>query len=161
MKHVIQSSIIAFGFLTLSACGFSPVHSGAPSYSASSNIVVPEIGGREGHELRKARIEELATGLPGIETATLTISLSDRLARVPLRPDATAARTDINVSSRYVLDIGDDAISGSQTAQSSFNVPVSVFGDIAAQQAATSRIMNVLARRIVDDLKLQLRNREP
>ena len=161
MKKVFLNSLASASLLLLAGCGFTPVHAGASTYTPSSNITIPEIEGRAGHALRKAVVEELAAGLPGVDTATLRITLTERLNRLPIRVDATAARTDINVTGRYVFDIGDDALTGTQTAQSSFNVPISVFGDITAQQAATDRVMNVLAQRIVDDLKLQLRNQTP
>ncbi len=161
MRHIFLSFAAAIAILATAGCGFTPVHAGSPSFSNSSNISVSEIPGRAGHELRKAIVEELGAGLPGVETATLRVTLRERLNRIPIRVDATAARTDINVTGRFVLDIGDDALTGTQTAQSSFNVPISVFGDITAQQAATDRIMNVLAQRIVDDLKLQLKDRAP
>jgi len=141
--------------LIASACGFQPAYSPATAARATS-INVPEIEGRAGHELRKALLTELSTGLPGIENATLTVTLRDSLARLPIRPDEAAARTDVNAIGRYVLDTGEDAITGQVRTQTSFNVPTSAFGDIAAQTAASERAMQQLARRIVEDLRLQL-----
>ena len=159
MKHILTSFCLGFTLTSLTACGFAPVHTSniGSSYQAS-NIVVPEIPGRSGHELRKALIEEFATGLPGIDSATLTVSLRERTGRLAIRPDEAAARTDYIVTGRYVLDTGDDAITGTVKADTSFNVPTSAFGDITAQTAATTQTMNVLAQRIVNDLKLKLGN---
>lgn len=161
MKHLITASALFASAFSLTGCGFAPVHTSniGSSYSAS-NISIPEIPGRSGHELRKALVEEFAAGLPGIENATLTVSLNERLGRLAIRPDEAAARTDLLVSGRYVLDTGEDAITGKVDADTSFNVPTSAFGDIASQTAATQQVMNLLAQRIADDLKLQLRDKE-
>lgn len=161
MKNHIAAFALVFAAAGLTACGFTPVHSStlAKGYSASK-ITVPEIQGRSGHELRKALVEELATGLPGIESGTLTVALTERLGRLAIRPDEAAARSDLIVTGRYVLDTGDDAISGVAAADTSFNVPVSAFGDIASQTAATEQVMILLAQRIADDLKLQLRDKK-
>jgi hypothetical protein len=162
MKHILTTLSLSLMLASLAACGFAPVHtSNIGSAYQGSNIIVPEIPGRSGHELRKALVEEFATGLPGIDTATLTVSLRERTGRLAIRPDEAAARTDYLVTGRYVLDTGDNAITGTVSADTSFNVPTSAFGDITAQTAATTQAMNVLAQRIVDDLKLKLTNPNP
>ena len=144
--------------LTLSACGFQPVHSsaGLGASNGVSSIVIPQIEGRSGHTLRKALLRELAPGLTGVDTGTLTIQLDQSLRRLAIRPDEAAARTDITVRGEYVLDTGTEAITGSATAESSFNVPVSAFGDIAAQTSASDRAVTQLAQRIADDIRLKL-----
>ena len=160
MKHILTTFSFTLMLASFGACGFAPVHTSniGSSYQASS-IVVPEIPGRSGHELRKALVEEFATGLPGVDGATLTVSLRERTGRLAIRPDEAAARTDYIVTGRYVLDTGDDAITGTVQADTSFNVPTSAFGDITAQTTATKQAMNVLAQRIADDLKLKLNRR--
>lgn len=161
MKHFSAAFVFVLSFCGLSSCGFSPVHTSTlGAGTASSDITIPEIPGRAGYELRKALVEEFAIGLPGIDTGTLTVTLTERLGRLAIRPDEAAARTDLTVTGRYVLDLGDDAITGTTSADTSFNVPVSPFGDIAAQAAATEQVMGVLAQRIADDLKLQLKDRD-
>ena len=153
----LTSFVAVMALVGLAACGFQPVHSSAGfAGSGASQITIPEIDGRAGHTLRKALLQELAPGLPGIETGTLTITLEETLSRLAIRPDEAAARTDIIVRGRYVLDTGEEAISGLADAESSFNVPISAFGDIAAQTSASDRAATLLAQRIADDLKLKL-----
>lgn len=157
MRHQSFFLPLLIGTLALTACGFQPVHSSTIGAGvASSNIRVTEIPGRSGHALRRALVEEFAAGLPGIENATLTVTLNESLRRLAIRPDEAAARTDIIATTRYVLDTGDDAISGEARAENSFNVPTSAFGDVASQTAASERAMTLLAQRIADDLKLKL-----
>lgn len=161
MKHIAPAFTLLIAAVCLGACGFTPVHSSTIGTGlASSNVTIPEIPGRTGHELRKALLDEFAAGLPGIENARLTVDLDERLGRLAIRPDEAAARTDLRLSGRYVLDIGDNAITGRSEADTSFNVPTSAFGDIASQQAARNQVATILAQRIADDIKLQLRNLE-
>ena len=158
MKHLIVS---LFAVAALTACGFQPVHSATGLTNGSaSNITIPEIPGRQGHALRRALLDELAAGLPGVDTATLTVTIDERIGRLAIRPDEAAARTDIIATGRYVLDVGETAISGRQQADTSFNVPTSAFGDISAQNAARDQVMILLAQRIADDLKLKLKEAE-
>lgn len=142
---------------SLTACGFQPVHSSTNLATGSStSINIPQIDGRTGHELRKALMEEFAAGLPGIDNATLTVTIDERLGRLAIRPDEAAARSDLRLTGRYILDTGDDAISGEVRAETSFNVPDSAFGDIASQKSAADRAALLLAQRLADDLKLKL-----
>lgn len=162
MKSIALALVLIAGFAGLAACGFAPVHSSTVGLgNPTSSISIPEIPGRGGHELRKALVEEFAAGLPNVENATLTISLTDRLGRLSIRPDEAAARTDLTSTGRYVLDTGEIVLTGTVSADTSYNVPLSVFGDVAAQQAATDSVMGVLAQRIADDLKLKLLNTTP
>lgn len=161
MKNIYPALTLLISAFSLTACGFTPVHSSTVgSGLASSSVEIPEIPGRAGHELRKALVEEFAAGLPGVDNARLTIDLRERLGRLAIRPDEAAARTDLTVIGRYTLNTGTDAITGTSQADTSFNVPTSAFGDVASQQAATKQVMTILAQRIADDIKLQLRNLE-
>lgn len=149
---------IALLALTLSACGFTPLYAGGAS---AGNINVELIEGRSGHALRKALLQELAPGLPGVDGgATLSIELTENIGRLALQPDEAATRTDIIVSANYVLAYSDTAISGRSAAETSFLVPDAPFSDIAAQIDASDRAMLVLARRIADDLRIKTANAE-
>ena len=148
-----------FALFTLTACGFQPVY--APGAVANTgSIAIDDIPGRSGHMLRKALLQQLAPGVPGIENATLTITLDEKLVRLALRPDQAASRTDIRATGRYVLATSDNAISGLVRAETSFNVPDAPYGDIAAQTDASQRAMDLLAGRIVSDIQLQLTTAE-
>lgn len=145
----------------LAGCGFQPVHTSTGLAGNNvSRISIPEIEGRSGHALRRELLAELAAGLPGVENAVLTVTINETIGRLAIRPDEAAARTDLIVSGRYVLDTGETALSGSQRADTSFNVPSSAFGDIASQNAARDQVMILLAQRIADDLKLRLKEAE-
>ncbi|MEO0983127.1 MAG: hypothetical protein AAFX03_10795 [Pseudomonadota bacterium] len=145
----------ALALAALSACGFQPAY--APSsVSGNGAIAIDQIDGRAGHSLRKALIRELGPGLPGVQNARLNVQLDERLRRVALQPDGAASRTDFQAYSSYVLDTGETAIQGDVLVETSFNVPFAPFADVSAQVDAADRAMDILARRIVDDIRLQL-----
>ncbi|MEO1323670.1 MAG: hypothetical protein AAFV59_11750 [Pseudomonadota bacterium] len=154
----MKQIIVALLALSLAACGFTPLYAGGVG---DSNINIATIEGRSGHALRKALLQELAPGLPGLEGyADLNIVLDEQIGRLALQPDEAATRTDIIVSADYVLSFDGNAFSGTSAAETSFLVPDAPFSDIAAQVDASDRAMLVLARRIVDDLRIQLANAE-
>ncbi|MEO0548635.1 MAG: hypothetical protein AAFZ91_01850 [Pseudomonadota bacterium] len=151
----MKQALIVFLALSLSACGFTPLY--ATDVSGSNMIEVEQINGRSGHSLRKALIQHLAPGLPGLEgPATLTIDLDDKLERLSLQADQAASRTDAVAEARYVLAFRGNAISGRVEAETSFLVPSTPYADIPAQIDATERAVGVLARRITDDMRLKL-----
>ena len=152
-------ALFALGLIApLSGCGFQPMYAGG---EASTPIVVEQIDGRSGHALRKALIQELGPGLPGLEgEATLTVILDENLRRLALRPDGAASRTDVVGEAEYVLATADTAISGKVSAETAYNVPNAPFADITAQIDIGERLMTVLARRLVDDMRLQLADEE-
>lgn len=154
MKQVL----IALLALTLSACGFTPLYA---TGGGAGNIDIEQIDGRAGQALRKALLQELGPGLPGLDgQASLNVVLSESLSRLALRPDESATRTDVIVSADYVLYYDGNAISGRSAAESSFLVPDAPFSDITAQIDATDRAMLILARRIADYLRISVANAE-
>ena len=154
MKQVL----VALFALTLTACGFTPLYATGAN---SGQIQITQIDGRAGQALRKALLQELAPGLPGLEgPANLDIVLDESIGRLALQPDEAATRTDIIVSAEYVLAFDGNAVAGKSAAETSFLVPDAPFSDIAAQIDAPDRAMNLLARRIADDLRIQMANME-
>ena len=149
---------LALLVLTLSACGFTPLYAGG---GGAGNINVETIEGRAGHSLRKALLQELAPGLPGLDgPASLNIVLDERIGRLALQPDEAATRTDIIGSADYVRACEGNALSGTSSAETSFLVPDAPFSDITAQIDATDRAILLLARRIADALRIKMANAE-
>ena len=154
----MKQILVALFALTLTACGFTPLYA---TDGSSGNIQITQIDGRAGQALRKALLQELAPGLPGLESpATLDIILDESIGRLALQPDEAATRTDIIVKAEYVLAFEGNAVAGRSASETSFLVPDAPFSDIAAQIDATDRAMNLLARRIADDLRVQMANLE-
>ncbi|HPF22725.1 MAG TPA: LPS assembly lipoprotein LptE [Hyphomonas sp.] len=144
--------------LVLPACGFQPVY--APGGSASftaGNITVAEIPGRSGYMLRRALQQELAAGLPNIDSsATLVVKVDDNLTRLQFMPDGAASRSSYIAHGSYTLSTEGRTVTGDADAETSFSVPDSPYGDISSQTSAADRTMRQLASRIVDDMRLKL-----
>lgn len=141
----------------LAGCGFQPVYGPELRASGGSAVAISEIPGRTGHALRRALVQETANGLAaGAEGAVLTVSLDESIQRLGFRPDGAAFRASYRVQGAYVLEMPDAAISGRESSEVFFSVPDATFGDIAAQADAGERAAGLLARRIVEDIRLQL-----
>jgi LPS-assembly lipoprotein len=153
MKRAILTICLMF---VLAACGFQPVY--APQKLADAEAVsVTEIAGRSGYMLRRALLEELRPGLPGISApATLDVELEERLTRLIFQPDGAASRSSVIASGAYTLTIGERTVTGLVDAETSFAVPDAPYGDISAQTSASDRAMRLLAQKIADDIRLKL-----
>lgn len=154
MRNLVFALIAALMVSPLSGCGFTPLYADTVG---TGQIHIEKIEGRSGHALRKELIQYLAVGLPGLEgPATLTIVLDENLNRLTFKPDEAASRTDVVAVADYVLVVDDGAISGKIRVETTFNVPDEPFADIAAQSDASSRAMQLMARRLVDDMRFKL-----
>ena len=157
MRQLALSALLLLGLVPgLAACGFSPVYSSDLSGTGASSISIPEIKGRSGYILRRELVRELATGLPGVESGTLIITLDEELRRLPLNLDGSATRTDVLATARYTLDTGEDAITGTADVVTSYSATPGQFGDVAAQQDGFERAMRLLTQEISSDLRAQL-----
>jgi len=141
----------------LAGCGFEPVYRGDADGAVQATIEVPVIQGRTGHVLRKALLQETRVGLPGAEgPARIEVNLQERINRLAFRADGAAARSSIRLSARYELVHDGAPRQGQVVSEIYYFVPDAVFGDIAAQTNASRQAAEDLARRIVEDLRLQL-----
>ena len=157
MKFVV-ALLLPLSISLLAACGFEPVHRPALS-DEPSNVTISEIDGRAGHALRKALLQQTALGFTDVDQADISVNLSESLSRIGFATNGVATRSSITLRGRYVADLGDDAVSGSEEAIVYYSVPNAPYGDISAQNDAAERAADVLARRIVDDITLKLSRR--
>ncbi|MEM0985702.1 MAG: LPS assembly lipoprotein LptE [Pseudomonadota bacterium] len=154
-KPLISAAILSL-CLWPSACGFEPVYRGDLA-STSGTVTVPTINGRTGHLLRKSLLEETRIGLPGIEDkATLEVELKESINRLAFRADGAAARSSVRLTARYSVFHDGEPIRGGADSEIYFFVPNPVFGDISAQNNASRQAAEDLARRIIEDIRLQL-----
>ncbi len=142
--------------LSATACGFQPVYSSAGASDYRGNVDVLQIDGRSGHFLRKALLREIGPGLPGLESGILSVEYEERINRLQIRGDAAAARSNVNTTSQYVLETGEATLRGELRSTATFTAPEAEFADISAQVDASERAMDLLARRIVDDIRIKL-----
>lgn len=146
--------LLPFG---LAACGFQPVY-GPSLTSSQSALQIEEIPGRAGHELREALVLESRNGVPGApaNTGLMVVRLEERVLNTGFRSDGSTFRATMRLTADYVVDFGESGVSGQQTAEISYDVPDAPFADISTQNDATQRVAQDLARRIMNDLTLQL-----
>lgn len=139
-----------------SGCGFEPVYRGDLS-EAGGSVDVPQIAGRTGHVLRKALLQETRVGLPGAEgQASIDVRLSESINRLAFKADGAASRSSVRLVARYELVHDGQPLSGQAVSEIYYFVPDAVFGDISAQTNAARQAAEELARRIVEDIRLQL-----
>ena len=153
----MKQLLALLALVLVAACGFQPVY--APSggaYASAGKIEVAPISGREGHMLRRALLQELAAGVPGLEApVTLTVNLDSNLSRLRLQPDGAATRSSVLARSNYRLEGEGTQVRGRIEVETGFLVPDSPFGDITAQTSASDRAMRLLAKQIADDIRLK------
>jgi LPS-assembly lipoprotein len=140
-------------FLSLAACGFTPVYGPAPEGSGPVQIV--EISGRTGHFLRQELVRSLGRGIPGVSgESQLTVTLLEGIERLAFAPDTAASRSDYRVSATWVLrdPAGKLLMRGGVREAASFNFADAAYADVAAQSAAQERAALLVARSIRDDI---------
>ena len=155
---MIRTLVLLAALASLSACGFRPLYAGQGQDTLvdGKNIAVAEITGRSGYLLRQQLIRSLATGLPGLEEkARLTVRLDESFTRATLLPDGAVSRSFYNATGKYVLQTGDQSLRGQVTVQVPYAAARTPYSDISAQNSTPERAMDELARRIVENLRIQ------
>lgn len=156
---MIRTICLLAAMLALTACGFRPLYAGAAfDGTGSSQIQVDEINDRSGYLLRRELMKELAIGLPGLdETGRLKVRLSEQLERITLLNDGSVSRSFLEGEASYVLTLqGGRTYQGKSQVQIPIAATRSLYGDVAAQTQSSERGMDELARKIVDDLRIQV-----
>ena len=154
---IMRALFCLFLPLAATACGFQPVY-GTSASIANSPLQIDEIPGRAGHELREALILESRNGLPGMPASggNMVVQLEETILSTGFRSDGSAFRATMRLDARYIVDLGETALQGEETAEFSYDVPNAPFADVAVQNDAAQRVASDLARKIVDDLIFQL-----
>lgn len=156
---MIRTICLFAAMSALTACGFRPLYAGAAfDGTGSSQIQVDDILGRSGYLLRRELIRELAIGLPGLdESGQLKVSLEEDLERITLLTDGSVSRSFLEGEASYVLTLqGGRIFQGDSQVQIPIAATQSLYGDVAAQTQSSERGMDELARKIVDDLRIQV-----
>jgi LPS-assembly lipoprotein len=153
--------ILSFG---LSACGFTPVHSTAPTTKSVSNnlnsIEIAIIPNRSGQYLRNALIDKLySNGYPSNPRYKLTIEpLQEIISDFDVTIDSDATRRQLKLITNFNLTDKNNKtlLNRHITAVTSNNVLVSEFSTIVTEQNARDAALDDLARQIETQLALYL-----
>lgn len=158
---MIRALCLIAALAGLTACGFRPLYAnqGQGSLVNGQQITVSEIEGRSGYLLRQQLIRNLAPGLPGLEDkARLTVRLKEGVTRATLLPDGAVSRSFYNATGRYTLEVGGETLRGGVSVQVPYAASGTPYSDISAQNSTPERAMDELARRIVENLRIQAQN---
>lgn len=144
----------------VSGCGFRPLYAPVESGSALSTIAIDEIEGRAGQSMRTSLDRFFSAGRQrGAEPAyRLSVKLEERLEPLGLRVDASATRTDLNLTANYVVTTvaGAEVFKGQITTTVGYDVPNSAFGEFSAQNDARERAGEVMAELLRAELAARI-----
>lgn len=164
MRTAPPFALLLAACLGLAACGFQPMYAPsaqAPGGGIAGAVTIPEIEGKSGHVLRKELSRLLDVGVREDAGAPrrLEIALNEQTAPLGFRPNESATRADLQLTAVYVLREADgrETLRGGAQTVVSYDIPLSAFGEIAAQNDARERAAENLAERIRADLALKLR----
>ncbi len=165
-RPALRLGLVAALPLLLGACGFRPLYGGAGEEVARELAAIavetPEtrLGWLFGERLRA----ELAPGGPAPARYRLSVELRSRKQPLAIQLDDSITRFELALSARYVLRdaSGQEVLhQGTLRRVASFNVVVSPFATLVAEQDAERRAAAELAQAIRTQLALYFRGREP
>jgi LPS-assembly lipoprotein len=156
MRHLL----VPLALVALAGCGFRPMYAPLPDGSGPIGAIsVAPIDGKAGFVLQTelARLLTVTTG-PGTPRV-LEVELTESVVRLGYRIDESAQRADLIVRANYTLapaTDGEEALTGSLSTTVSYDIPLSAFGEIAAQDDARERAGENLARMLRVELAQRL-----
>ncbi len=166
-RAALRLGLVAALPLLLAACGLRPLYDGAAGGQlarelAAIAVETPEtrLGWLLGERLRA----ELAPRGSAPTRYRLTVALQSRKQPLAIQLDDSITRFELALSARYVLrDVrGQEVLhQGVLRRVASFNVVVSPFATLVAEQDAQRRAAAELAQAIRTQLALYFRGREP
>lgn len=159
--------VLTFVFLlsiTLTACGFRPLYSqaGGANSKALSFVEIAPINDRSGQKLRNFLLERMAPGANSRGSRyTLAIELRESKSNINIRKDESATRANLSITAGFVLThtAGKNGVfKGSVLSTNSYNVLVSDFATLSAENDARNRALRSLAEEIRLRVATALRN---
>ena len=149
---------IVFLLVTLSACGFQPLYK-KHTVENLPNIEVANIQNREGQALRNILIDNLYTeGRPPDARYVLHIErMKERTVKLGIRKDATATRTQLQLSLTMVLEdreTGETVLKRSLRAINSYNILDNQYATYVAEEDARKRAMTEISDAIAREITL-------
>ena len=152
-------------FLSLSACGLSPMYGGGGNAAVAQGLAAVEVApipGRGGWLVRNALSDRLTIAGQSAPQYRLDVRLDDSLEGLGVLNDDTISRERRILRARYQLtDIASGEILLDATAGSDAGIDVvsSEYATIAAEQTALENLSKDIADRMVRQIALTLRAR--
>lgn len=153
--------------LTLTSCGFQPLHgknytghqSSVASQALFSNIRIANIPNRSGQYLRNQMIDALYNR-GQIENPKYELriqNLSEQITRLGIRRDASSTRAQMRISATldlYNLNAQKSVLTRDIRATNSFNILDSQFSTQVSEQYARERALDDIARQVITEISL-------
>jgi LPS-assembly lipoprotein len=155
----MRNLVAIAGCVLLAGCGFHPMYGSSLAPQLSSVYVEP-IAERDGYELRNSLIDVLQSdGDAAGKAYRLKISLNESSQGIALQNDATITRYNNRLEAHYTLSDarGNVLTTGTQSEMSAYNVVVSPYATLVAEQDASKRAAQEVAERIHLDLGVWFR----
>lgn len=139
----------------LTGCGFHPLYGeSTPSNAAAlAAIRIEQIADRSGQKLRNMLLDRLTpTGPPSHPAYTLSVKLTETRQELAIRKDERATRANLTVTARFVLRAVRDPraglFAGVASSTNSYNVLMSEFATLSAENDARDRALQTLSEEI-------------
>ena len=157
-RHQIRACLVALtGLLVLSGCGFQPLYA-TPSVRSLSGLSVDTGPSRLDYLLQDELETYFGTGDSPYHLAVRTETSERRLG---LSAQARARRYALETISQYVVREGSEVIiQGRVTEQVYFDAPTDPYALITARASAEERAASAIARRLAQDIAIQLNQRD-
>lgn len=172
--RILASAFALFACLALSGCGLSPVYgtyaNGGKNSSVATSldqVYIDSIPNRTGQRLRNILMDRFyQTGRKNLADAQYRLrigSVGEAIYGLGIAKDATATRSQIKLSSTFVLTRVGDAeakplISRNVEAVSSFDTLASEYTTLVTEQDAREQAVNDMADQIATLLELYFTN---
>jgi len=151
--------ILALTAALVAGCGFRPLYSARERESTVDRMAVTKINliaDRIGQELHNELLNHInPLGRPTDPRYALNVELSESQERLAIRKDDVATRANLNLVAQFELvdlESGEAVYRGSSKSTSSFDVLVSTFATLSAENAARRRALRLIG----EDIHLRL-----
>lgn len=149
-------AIVLLGALILlEACGFRPLYGSRQTGAAAvelSAIEIKPVSDRAGQQLHNLLLDRInPRGRPARPRYILIIRLTQSVERLAVRKTAFSTRANMRLTADFELNPaggGDQLVSGTSQAISSFNILNSEFATLTSEKDARSRATGQLAEDI-------------
>lgn len=141
--------------ILLEGCGFRPLYGSRQAGAASVELAAIEIkpiSDRAGQQLHNLLLDRInPRGRPAQPRYVLTVRLSQGIERLAVRKTAFSTRANMRLTASFELSPaggGEQLVSGTSQAISSFNIFNSEFATLTSEKDARSRATGQLAEDI-------------
>ena len=158
--------ILSVGLLTLTACGFEPLHGKREGGEATalllSQIEVAPIADRLGQLVRTELTNRLSPRSAPLPVFIVHVTLTESGQSLAVRRDSSATRANLIIDANFILSEvsgGEALLVGGARSVNGYDILMSDFATLAARKDARRRGSRDVADAIVDRLSIHMAQR--